>query len=114
MNIQKFREVINKRAATSDEYEFGVEQCWKEEIALLMEDIASSIEFLKNDCTADEFSWISEVLDDIAERTGSEEFVECYKSLMLKFPEECIKYNIAGSIKFAEAALGVKGDGKKN
>lgn len=85
MNIQKFREVINKRAATSDEYEFGVEQCWEEEIELLAEDIASSIEFLKNDCTADEFSWISEVLDDIAERTGSEEFVKCYKSLMLKF-----------------------------
>lgn len=114
MNIQKFREVINKRAATSEEYEFGIEQCWKEEIALLKEDISSSLEFLKNECTADEYSWISEVVDDIAEQTGSREFVECYKNLMRKFPEECKKYNIAGSIRFAEAALGVKGDGKKN
>lgn len=113
MDIHKFREVIKKRAATNDEYEPGVELCWKEEIALLSEDIPSSIKFLESDCTADEYSWISEIIDDIAEQTGSREFVECYKNLMKKFPEECKKYNISGSIEYAEAALGER-DGKEN
>ncbi|WP_216361344.1 hypothetical protein [Gardnerella vaginalis] len=46
-----------------DEYDYGVEMCNKEEIQILSEDIQSTIEYLKNDCTADEFVWISEIID---------------------------------------------------
>ena len=109
MNIDKFREVIQERERISkecyDEWIFGIEQCWKQEIEILSEDISATITFLKNDCTADEFSWISEIIDDLAERTQSRELVDMYKSLMSKFPEECKIYNISGSIQFAENAL---------
>ena len=105
MNIQEFRNVIKKREETNDEYAFGVEQCWKEEITLLTEDIPSSIRFLEDECTAEEYSWISEIIDDVAEQTGNWEIVNCYKALMQKYPEECKKYNIAGSIKSAEEVL---------
>ena len=109
MNIDKFREVIQERDRISkechDEWSFGIEQCWKREIEILSEDISTTIAFLKNDCTADEFSWISEIIDDLAERTQSRELIDVYKSLMNKFPEECKTYNISGSIQFAENAL---------
>lgn len=105
MDVKKFREVITRREKVNDEDAYGVEQCWQEEIVILTEDIPSSIEFLRHDCTAKEYSWISEIIDDIAEQTGSYEFVDCYKSLMQKFPDECLKNNIAGSIEFAEKAL---------
>ncbi len=108
MDIIKFREVIKERirlALDSDEWDYGIEQCWKKEVEILSEDVNSTIEFLRDECTADEYSWISEVIDDLAEETNSRELVECYKALMSKFPEECKKYNVAGSIEFAETIL---------
>ncbi len=109
MNIDKFRKVIQERIRistdTQDEWAYGIEQCWKQEIEILSEDVDSTIIFLKEECTDDEYSWISEVIDDLAEKTKRKELIQCYKSLMDKFPEECKKYNIIGSIEFAEAAL---------
>jgi hypothetical protein len=105
MRIEEFRKIIHEREQCHDEWTYGVEQCWKKEIALLTEDIHSTIEFLKNDCTANEYFWISEVLDDVVDIIPSKELVQCYKELMTKFPEEYSKYNIAGSIENAKAIL---------
>lgn len=117
MNVEKFREIIKEREHVDEishgEWQEGIEACWKKEIEILTEDIPGSIEFLKNECTANEFGWISEIIDDLAEITQSRELVACYKALMSKFPEECENANIAGSIQYAEWAL-EGGDGKKD
>ena len=109
MNIARFREVIKERIRIAeecqDEWTYGIEKCWKDEVEILTEDIPSTIIFLQNECTADEYSWISEVIEDIAEQTNNRELVECYKKLMSKFPEECIKFNISMSVEYAESAL---------
>ena len=105
MDVQKFKEVIRRRKETHDEYDYGVEMCNKEEIQVLAEDIPSTIEYLKNDCTADEFVWISEIIDDIAEKTKSRELVECYKNLMNKYSEETKEYYIGFCIECAEDFL---------
>lgn len=113
MDIKKFREVLKQRDEICDEWDYGVEQCWKSEIEILSENISSTIDFLKNECTADEYSWISEVIDDVIEKNPSKELVECYKSLMTKFPDECAVYNIAGVIEICEDILEEKDDSKK-
>lgn len=105
MDVQKFKEVIRRRKETHDEYDYGVEMCNKEEIKVLTEDIPSTIEYLKNDCTADEFVWISEIIDDLAEKTRNRELMECYKSLMGKFPEESKRYHVDFCIECAEDFL---------
>lgn len=105
MDVQKFKEVIRRRKETHDEYDYGVEMCNKEEIQVLAEDIPSTIEYLKNDCTADEFVWISEIIDDLAEKTRNRELIECYKSLMGKFPEESKRYHVDFCIECAEDFL---------
>jgi len=105
MKIQEFRKVIKEREACHEEWTFGIEQCWKREIELLIEDVPSTIAFLRNDCTAEEFSWISEILEDIVEIVPCKELIMEYKSLMEKFPEECSKYNIAECIQQTEAML---------
>lgn len=105
MDVVKFREVIRERSEMSDEWSFGIEQCWKKEIEILSQDIPSTIEYLKNECTADEYGWISEIIDDLVESTQSKELVEVYKNLMIKYPDEYKKHNISSSIKFAEDAL---------
>lgn len=109
MNIGKFKEIVRERSRIttecSDEWSFGIEKCWNEEIEILGEDVDATISFLQNECTAEEFSWISEIIDNLAERTRSRELVQAYKNLTDKFPEECKESNILESIKFAENAL---------
>ncbi|MCT7719429.1 MAG: hypothetical protein N5840_05555 [Lactobacillus iners] len=102
MDVQKFREVLKRRDETHSEYTYGLEMCWKEEVEILAEDIPSTIEYLKNDCTADEFVWI---IDDLAEKTRNRELMECYKSLMGKFPEESKRYHVDFCIECAEDFL---------
>lgn len=105
MDVQKFREVLKKLDETEIEYDYGIETCWKEEVEILSEDIPSTIEYLQNQCTADEFVWISEIIDDLAEKTRSRELVECYKNLMNKYPEETKEYYIGFCVECAEDFL---------
>ena len=106
MDIKKFREVIVQHIYVDEisdgEWDEELDRCRAEEVKLLTEDMPSTLEFLKNECTADEYSWISESLDEIADTPHGAEFIECYKSLLDKFPEEDEKYNISGVLKCAE------------
>lgn len=88
-----------------DAWDYGVEQNHKKLISLIMEDIDKSIEFLDNDCTAEQFSWLSEVFDEIAEITRSRTFIEAIKRLAVKYPEETETYNIMSFIESAEGTL---------
>lgn len=118
MNIAEFREVIKRREyvaeISSDEWQDGIEQCWKKEIELMTEDVSSAIDFLRNDCTEDEFAWLSEVIDDIAARSESQQIVDAYKGLIAKYPETSREYHIADIVeKYArQIAPGEAPDGK--
>ena len=118
MNIELFREIIARREYVEEishgEWADGIEECWKREIEVLSDDVPGAIVFLKTQCTATEYSWISEIIEDLAALTQSEELVETYRSLLTKFPEEGETYNIIDSIQFAEGALTSEAeDGKK-
>ena len=114
MRIEDFRKVIERREyvekISSGEWAEGIEECQKKEVEILSEDVNSTIVFLKEECTADEYSWISEVIDILVEKTQSRELIECYKKLMTKFPEEYDTYKITECVEFAEAALSEGGD----
>ena len=105
MITNEIRAVISKRVSTDDEWDYGVKQCWEEEIAILSRNIDDTINFLESDCTADEFSWLSEVFDDVAEKTQSRTFVNCLYKVAKKFPDECKEYHIDRVLEFAEGAL---------
>ncbi|MBQ7529859.1 hypothetical protein IJT10_08200 [bacterium] len=105
MITEEIRAAIDKRISTNDEWAYGVEQCYKEEINILSRNIEDTINFLENECTADEFSWLSEVFDDVAQKTQSRKFVSCLNKIANKFSEECKKYRIDRAIQYAEEAL---------
>ena len=96
--------IIEERESV-DSWDYGIEQCHKKLIALITEDIDKSIDFLDNDCTADQFSWLSEVFDEIAEITKSQAFIEALKRLAIKYPEETKEYNIESFIESAECIV---------
>ena len=105
MIADEIRTVLKKRSETDDEWTYGVEQCWQKEIEILSRNMDETISFLENDCTADEFSWLSEVFDDVAKKTQSRLFVDALHLVAQKFPEECKKYYIDRVLQYADGAL---------
>lgn len=97
--------IIEEREAIDDEWDYGIEQCHKKLIALFTENINESIKFLDNYCTADQFSWLSEVFDEIAEITQSHAFIDALKRLAVKYPDETKEYNILSFIESAECMI---------
>lgn len=105
MDIQRLKEAIIERANTNDEYDYGIEQCHKKMLEIISQDPDGTITFLKNECTASEFSWLSEIFDDIAETTNSRGIIDALYYLLEKYPEESETYNIRPFIESAEQCL---------
>ncbi len=94
MITDEIRAVLKKRSETDDEWDYGLEKCWREEVEILTRSVKDTIWFFENECTADELSWISEVFDEIFEKLPNKELLECIKDTCKKYPEECEKYYI--------------------
>ena len=77
----------------------------KAEIELLSRDLRETVQFLDNDCTAEQLVWISEVFEEISAKLQSWEFIDALKRAADRFPEECDKHRIRDSIAFAEGQL---------
>ena len=105
MITDEIRAAIEERKKTDDEWEYAVEQCWKKEAAILSKDMQQTIAFLDNECTADEFSWLSEIFYEVAEQTQSGEFIACLRRVAEKFPEECKIYNVWSFIQEAASCI---------
>ncbi len=77
----------------------------KKETEILSSDIEGTIDFLKNECTEDEYSWISEVIGEVIKKTQSVEILNTYKALKFKYPEENKKFYVDGMVEAAEYEL---------
>lgn len=97
MDFSNFHEIIKRRSAIHDEWYTEVEKCWDEMIALFSQDIANL-----DVCTADEFSWLSEVFEGITEKTCCPDFVAALYRTAAKFPAEVKKYHLLAFIHSAE------------
>lgn len=104
MQFVEFREMIKTRASIDDEWYTEIEKCWKEMAELFSADIYKTILFL-DVCTADEFSWLSEIIEEIAKRTHSKEFVAALRKTADKYPEETKQYNVVDFIESAECIV---------
>lgn len=109
MDIVKFRKVLLERKRIAEEmqdsWDNGIKKCHEELIRILIEDIESTVEFLKTECTADEFSWLSEIFIEIIDITQSQDFIEVLYELAKKYPEETEDYNVLYFIETAEKHL---------
>lgn len=87
MDIQKLREVITWNISLDMNDDFAQEKCWKEMIDILSFNIYETINYIKTDCTDEEFFWISSVFDDVAEITQSKDFVQALVDCGANFRE---------------------------
>lgn len=105
MSTEKIREIIKKRASIDDENQTALEECWNELADALTEDFELTKEFLLEICNEDEASWISEVYDEIVERTQSKKMIEVLRESISRFPEEDKKYNLSENLDLAEKSM---------
>jgi hypothetical protein len=109
MNIVKFREILKERirisVETQDNWDYGIEKCWVQMTEVLSEDIDGTITFLLEDCTADEFIWISEIFEEVTEKTHSRAFISTLVAVAEKYSDEIKEYNVVNVIGYAEALL---------
>lgn len=103
--VEDIRAAIQKRNSTDDEWDYGINQCWNEEIEILSRNIEETIAFLEYNCTANEFSWLSEVFEQVAKKTQSRAFVDCLYRVAKKYPDECEKYHVNLVIEYADGAV---------
>lgn len=88
-----------------DEWAYPIQLCWDELTALLSRNIDDTIDFLDNACTAEEFGWIADVFDFVAEETQSNEFIKALYRLADKYPEEVQENNMMFFIKDAASKI---------
>ena len=109
MNVEELQSVAaeRKRIAieTQDEWDYGIEQCWKKETEILSRDIAQTINFIENECDDETFCWIGEVFEDVAEITQSKEFVAAIKRLAEKVVDAEERRSVQVDVRYAEDSL---------
>ncbi len=108
MAVEEIRKILAERKRiyfeTEDFWDDGIEICWNNLVAILTQDIGECIQFLETEATADEIYWISEVFEDIAAKTHSQEFIAALHRIHDKMPEE-VKKSIEIDIESAERSV---------
>ena len=94
-----FKAILSKRMNESEE-KYWVEDLWKEEIGLFVEDMEKTIRFV-NQCTDDEICWMSEVFDDIANATHSVAFFKAAKTRAARIADEEDRKEVLSEIEYA-------------
>ena len=89
---ENISDIIKERIRISDEtqdnWDYGIEQCWKKYIDILSADIEKSIDFFLHDCTDEEFYWLSEAFEEIADKTQSKNLISTWRSRLAAVTSE--------------------------
>ncbi len=101
---EKYRELLKVRKEI-DEVDYDNDPTIKEMIDMLCNNIDETIDYIKNDCSAEEFVYISELYDEIVDRTKSKAFIDCLYEVAKKYPKEVEEYNVMNFINWAANRL---------
>ena len=118
-NKEEFRRLCQEHKMLDLEAYWDFDRVWKAMLDLICKDedtFNDFIEYMKIEMTNYEYVILSAISDEIAEIYPSMEFIETYKSLALKYPEETKNYQIDNFIRDAENCVkySLKESKKKN
>ncbi|KAB7791313.1 hypothetical protein [Bifidobacterium leontopitheci] len=91
-DADKVRKIIAERNETDNEWDDRLEQCWDDLANVLAEDIPGTIHFLLHDCTDNELSVISEVMDQLIAATQSVPLIKAYRTAIVLHPKEAERF----------------------
>ena len=95
---EKIKDILSRREQAHPEDYFMIENLWEEEVEVLSSDIEETIDYMKSRCSSSEFIWLSEVFEEVAEKTQSRDFVNCLYTVAEKYPVEAKEYSIISFI----------------
>ena len=107
----EYVKIINQREEEDRKHLSELPDYWENspainaEIELLAKNLQETIDFLDNDCTADQLSWMSEVFEEISAKLQSWDFIDALNRCADKYPEECKVYSIKECIEYAIGQL---------
>ena len=88
--FERYRKLLKKRKS----YDPSIDVDWDndpviaEMVEIMSDDVDDTIEFLSG-CTGEEFSWLSEIFEEIVDCTQSQRLVDALYETARRFPEEC-------------------------
>ena len=100
-SVEKLKKTLHLRMYGNPD-DYFEESVWKEEVDAITADLPVVIHFVLSDCTDEEFEWLSEVFDDVMEKTRSIEFLHCIRLRVQRIESSERKAELLKDIKTAE------------
>lgn len=89
---EKIAEVLKERVRiaeeTQDNWDYGIEQCWKKCTEIFAADVDKSIYYFLHECTDEDFYWLSEAFEEIAEKTQCRNLIIAWRSRLAAVSSE--------------------------
>lgn len=86
--VEILKERIRIMIETQDNWDYGIEQCWKKYIDVLIADIEKTIHYFLHECSDEEFYWLSEVFEELIEKSQSNELIAAFRTRLSKVTPE--------------------------
>ena len=82
-DFETMEEAVQFRITESEEHYF-FEDYIKKAAKVFTSDITATIEYIRNECTDEEFFWLSEMFEEIARKSQSMEFIDTLRERLSK------------------------------
>lgn len=99
MNVKKLKELIIIRTKIDAQNDILTEENHNYQLELLCDNLQETMKFL-NECSSEEFYWLSELFESLSEYYKSQELIDCMKANAIR-----TKNNVLDDIKYAEEVL---------
>ena len=83
----KLQKLIAEREKIEGEIDYKSNPIIKGMVDLLSEDVTETAAFLDKECSEAQLIWMSEIFDEVAERTKSKVFIDSLRRAVGKYPE---------------------------
>lgn len=94
----KLRSIIAKRISMHPEYDLGIEECWKEALKIVKDNLDAVVLFVNNDATDEEVYWFSEILCDIYDLLQDDSIIDAFQKRANKMDDVEMKRSILQEI----------------
>ena len=89
-DFETMEEAVQFRITESEEHYF-FEDYIKKAAKVFTSDITATIEYIRNECTDEEFFWLSEMFEEIARKSQSMEFIDTLRERLSRVVKD--EYN---------------------
>lgn len=102
---EEYEKLLSQRIALEGEIDYDTNPIIKQMIALMTNNINETIHFIDTECSGEQLVWLSEIFDEIAQTSKSNEFIDALRRAAQRYPKETEKYNLTYFINSASEYL---------